>query len=83
MTFMSKKLVDIEREQLKTSLKSATERAIRENKALGLPITYLEDGKIIKEHADGSKEIMRIKEKSPLTFTIKKGTILRFKKKTN
>ena len=83
MTFMSKKLVDIEREQWKTSLKSSTERAIRENKALGLPITYLEDGKIIKEHADGSKEIMRIKEKSPLTFTIKKGTILRFKKKTN
>jgi hypothetical protein len=83
MTFMSKKLVDIDREQLKTSLKSASERAIRENKALGLPITYLEDGKIIKEHADGSKEIIRVKEKSPLTSTIKKGTILHVKRKAN
>lgn len=80
---MTKKLILTEREQLKKIVKKASERAIRENKALGLPITYLEDGKIIKEYADGSKEIMRIKEKSPLTFTIKKGTILRFKKKTN
>lgn len=30
--------------------------SIRENKALGLPITYLEDGKIIREYSDGRKE---------------------------
>ncbi len=29
--------------------------SIRENKALGLPITYLEDGKIIREYSDGKK----------------------------
>ena len=38
--------------------KLSAERSIRENKALGLPITYLEDGQIIREFADGRKEII-------------------------
>jgi hypothetical protein len=83
MTFMTKKLILTEREQLKKIVKKASERAIRENKALGLPITYLEDGKIIKEYANGTKEVLRVKEKVQGSPTIKKGTILHVKKKTN
>jgi len=83
MTFMTKKLILKEREQLKKIVKKASERAIRENKALGLPTTYLEDGKIIKEYANGTKEVLRVKEKEQGSTTIKKGTILHVKKKTN
>ena len=38
--------------------KLSAERSIRENKALGLPITYLEGDTIIKEHADGRMEVI-------------------------
>lgn len=52
--------------------------------ALGLSkcewrIRILEDVKIMKEHADGSKEIMPVKEKVQVSSTIKKGTILLLK----
>jgi hypothetical protein len=43
---------------------------------MGVAYTYLEDVKIMKEHADGSKEIMPVKEKVQVSSTIKKGTIL-------
>ncbi len=32
--------------------------AIRSSKALGLPITYMQNGIIYREHPDGSKEII-------------------------
>lgn len=38
--------------------KSSAERSIKETKALGLPITYLENGKIIREQVDGTKEVI-------------------------
>ena len=38
--------------------KLSAERSIKENKVLGLPITYAENGKIIREHADGRMEIL-------------------------
>jgi hypothetical protein len=38
--------------------KTSAERSIKETKAMGLPITYLEDGKIIRESHDGKKEVI-------------------------
>ena len=38
--------------------KLSAERSIKENKVLGLPITYSEEGKVIREHADGRKEVL-------------------------
>ncbi len=38
--------------------KEVGRRAIAENKALGLPTTFLKDGLIIKEYADGKREIL-------------------------
>ncbi len=43
---------------------------------MGVAYTYLEDVKIMKEHAVGSKEIMPVKETVQVSSTIKKGTIL-------
>ena len=38
--------------------------AIEEAKARGLPLTYVENDEIVKEHADGKKEILgRIKKR--------------------
>lgn len=48
--------------------------AIAENKALGLASTYLEDGKIIKEYADGTKEVLGEVEQPIAKY--KKGQIL-------
>lgn len=42
--------------------------AIRASKALGLPITYLQNGVLYKEYADGTKEIIE-------TGTVKKNGI--------
>jgi len=32
--------------------------AVAENKRLGIPIAYIENGNVIKEYADGRKEIL-------------------------
>jgi hypothetical protein len=44
---------------LKKAGKDAAEKAIRESKALGLSITYAENGKIIREEASGKNKIIR------------------------
>ena len=54
-----------------------------DGEALGLPITCSQHGKIIKEYTNDSKEVLRVKEKVQGSTTIKKGTILNVKKKTN
>ncbi len=69
-----------EREQLKKIVKNASERAVRENRALGLPNTYLEKGKIIKEYPNGSKEIIGVQDVTKPIYRLKKGTILHVKK---
>jgi len=32
--------------------------AVAENKRLGIPVAYIKDGNVIKEYADGRKEIL-------------------------
>ena len=58
--------------------------AIRATKALGLPITYLQNGILYRENADGTKEIIipqpvkrQAKKTAPL---LKKGMVLHAKK---
>jgi hypothetical protein len=60
--------------------KRAAEKAIRENRALGLPFTYTKGSKVLRENSNGLIE--EIKDK-PLqsSLKIKKGTILYVKSK--
>lgn len=44
-------------------------QAIRASRALGLPITYLQDGSLYKEFPDGTKEILK---KAPVKKSISK-----------
>ncbi|MDP2388265.1 MAG: hypothetical protein Q8M29_17960 [Bacteroidota bacterium] len=63
--------------------KSSAAKAIRESKALGLSITFIENGILYKEQADGSREIVKNKEKrerSSNSLVIKKGMIFHAKK---
>ena len=58
-----KKKIDFKPNTAHTNLlvkagKLSAELSIRENKALGLPITYLDGGQIIREFADGRKEVI-------------------------
>ncbi|WP_028981448.1 hypothetical protein [Sporocytophaga myxococcoides] len=43
---------------LKEVGKQSAQRSIRETKALGLSITYVEGGEIIREDANGRKEVI-------------------------
>lgn len=59
--------------------------AIRESRALGLPITYLENGTIYKEYPDGTKEkigTVPVKKRASNKegLTLKKGTVLHARK---
>lgn len=61
-------------EDIQIALAKAAEIISAENKALGLPKTYLKDGKIIKEAVDGSIEILGTVEQTPSKY--KKGQVL-------
>jgi type IV secretory pathway ATPase VirB11/archaellum biosynthesis ATPase len=57
--------------------------AIRASKALGLPITYLENGHIVRELSNGDKEIVAKVSRPVITKSVvsyKKGMILHAKK---
>ena len=62
--------------------------AIRETKALGLPITYLQGGVLYKEYPDGRKEILAAvavkktaaKKTAKVATPLKKGMVLHAKK---
>jgi hypothetical protein len=69
-----------EASRLNRILKRATEKALREAKALDLPVTYLEEGKIIQEFPNGEKKIIRETAKKRIQVGHKKGTILHVKK---
>ncbi|GAL83995.1 hypothetical protein MYP_1223 [Sporocytophaga myxococcoides] len=43
---------------LKEVGKMSAERSIKESKALGLSITYVEEGKIIREDANGKQKVI-------------------------
>lgn len=63
--------------------RSGAANAIRASKALGLSITYLQNGTLFKEHSDGSKEIIKkvsLSENTNSKRVIKKGVILHAKK---
>ena len=54
-------------------------QAIRASRALGLPITYLQNGSLYKEFPDGTKEILKkapVKSTSKKASQLKKGMIL-------
>jgi len=54
--------------------------ALRENKALGLPVTYMNKGRVIKEHPDGQKVVIgRITNWSG-NVGVSKGDVIRAKK---
>lgn len=75
-----KKEFDDSIEQILAVTKTSASIAIAESKALGLPITYLKDGKIIREYADGKIEILKTIETSENTTTYKKGQVVHVKK---
>lgn len=62
------------------SASEASREAIRESKALGLTIKFIEDNKIIEESPDGERRVLRKLEREPSTnIGLKKGMILRRK----
>ncbi len=74
-----KKEFDDSIEQILEVTKSSAAIAIAESKALGLPITYLKNGKIIKEYPDGKIEILENIDPSDST-SYKKGQKINVKK---
>ena len=55
--------------------------AIRSSKALGLTVSYLEKGWVVKEFADGQKKLVKKHDNSEASaFKVKKGMILHAKK---
>ena len=60
--------------------KLSSEDAIRSSKALGLTITYLENGWVIKETADGNKVKVKKHALVAAPIELKKGMILHVKK---
>jgi len=82
------KSISKETETLVKAGKRSAALAIRESKALGLSITYLEKGVLYQEHADGTKEVVaqtntnNTTEKTAFknsTIKLKKGMILHAK----
>ena len=61
---------------LKEIGKEVGRRAIAEDKALGLPITFVENELIIKEYSDGRKEVIG---KVPPSMKVKIGTVYEVK----
>lgn len=60
--------------------KDASKKAIRTSKALGLDITYLKNGIIYKETAEGEiKVVGKNKQAIPRKIILKKGSILNAK----
>jgi hypothetical protein len=65
---------------LKAGKKGAS-LAIRESKALGLTITYLENGILYKEYADGTKEVIQNSKEDKLAIpSSSKKNQIKFKK---
>ena len=61
--------------------REAAANAIRTSKALGLPISYIENGAVIKELANGIKIIIKAATDNNLpSISLKKGMILHAKK---
>lgn len=61
--------------KLITAGRKATLRAVRVTKALGLTMTYLENGVLYKEYANGERVVLKTKTNTVKT-KFKKGTIL-------
>lgn len=66
--------------------KSASTKAIKTSKALGLSITFMEKGVVYKEHPDDTSEILNDESANYLALkgaeseSLKKGTVLNFRK---
>lgn len=60
--------------------RKSAKSAFSENVALGLPVSYINKGRIIKEMPDGRKEIIgRVKAKTH-SSSVSKGDVIRVKK---
>jgi hypothetical protein len=63
------------------SAKTSARNAIRASKALGLTVTYIEQGAIVNELPDGTKEIIKKIETTRISLVkLKKGMIFYAKK---
>jgi ribosomal protein L30E len=62
--------------------RSAAVNAVRASKALGLPITYMKNGEVIKEMADGTKKVIVAAANNPKkqSVALKKGMVFYAKK---
>lgn len=49
-----------EDKMLAAAAKAASADAIRRLKALGIPITFIRDGKVIEQAADGSEKVIKV-----------------------
>jgi hypothetical protein len=80
---MAKQVFRKDKKQTKVLVKAgrvSAKRAFSASKALGLTVTYIENGIIYKEDAKGNKTIQNTIEKDVETpFEIKKGLILHAK----
>ena len=74
-----------DRKFFKTIGRRATEKAVQENNALGIPQTYWRDGKVLRSMPDGTVKVLHdtgvANTKSGKTARqLKKGTVLHVKK---
>ena len=60
-------------EHVLIAIRDAAAIAIAENKALGLPITYIRDNQLIEEQADGTIKVLEILPTRPKTRIYQKG----------
>ncbi|HEY9362826.1 MAG TPA: hypothetical protein VIQ00_06170 [Chitinophagaceae bacterium] len=65
--------------------RAATANAIRASRALGLPITYMQDGNLYREFADGTKEVIvstpaKKETAKKITPPLRKGMVLHARK---
>lgn len=61
---------------LELSGKEAVSNAIRHAKALGLTISYIQDGAVYEEEANGNVTLIKIIEKKENPFVLTKGMVL-------
>ncbi|MBK0370908.1 hypothetical protein I5M07_13820 [Flavobacterium sp. SE-1-e] len=59
--------------------KEAASKAVRHSKALDLTITYIENGFVYEENAQGIKTAIKILEKKEPTISLTKGMVLHAK----
>lgn len=65
---------------LERASRISSQNALRCTRALNLPVTFIENGTIIKELSDGKKVVLGSLTVSSAEVTVKKGMILHVKR---